>query len=329
MMTRRDLLTRSSAAALAYGLRGWTTARADESAPAKRVLFFTKSSDYEHAVIGYENGKPSLAERVLADHAASHGLAFSFSKDGSLFSRDYLSQFDAVMFYTTGDLLSRGKPGKDGKPKDGNPPMTPEGKQALLDAVHSGLGFAGLHAAADSFHTGETVLTDTHSGRAGRYRNHGDRADPYVRMLGAEFIVHGRQQVSTVRVVDPAFPGMGGLGSGVTRKDEWYSLADFSHDLHVLLVQETAGMVGTPYQRPPYPSTWARRHGRGRVFYTSLGHGDNGLPGGNCWTQSFFLDLVLGGLAWTTRQVDADITPNIERVTPGAWTLPPYAFPVT
>lgn len=327
-MNRRAMILRSAAAAAAVALRGWTRVLAQGPARAKRVLFFTKSSDYEHAVIARHGSEPSLAEQTLADSAAAHGIDFSFSKDGSLFSRDYLAQFDAVMFYTTGDLLSRGKPGKDGRPKDGNPPMTPAGKRALLDAVRSGMGFVGLHSAADTFHTGETVLTDTRHGRPWRYHNHGAKADPYIRMLGGEFIVHGAQQVSTVRVVDPSFPGFAALGAGITRKDEWYSLADFSRNLHVLLVQETAGMHGSPYRRPPYPSTWAHRYGRGRVFYTSLGHGDNGLPGGNCWLQPFFLDIVYGGLAWAVRNVDADITPNIEQVTPGAWTLPPFAFPV-
>ena len=35
---------------------------------------------------------------------------------------------------------------------------------------------------------------------------------------------------------------------------------------------DTKGMKGECYQRPPYPATWARMHGKGRVFYTSMGH---------------------------------------------------------
>ena len=31
-------------------------------------------------------------------------------------------------------------------------------------------------------------------------------------------------------------------------------------------------MKGTTYERPNYPETWARMHGKGRVFYTSMGH---------------------------------------------------------
>jgi type 1 glutamine amidotransferase len=76
-------------------------------------------------------------------------------------------------------------------------------------------------------------------------------------------------------------------------------------------------MQGNPYKRPPYPSTWARLHGQGRVFYTSMAHRDEN------WASARFQNILLGALAWTTRNVDADVTPNIEQATPGAWELPP------
>ena len=87
-------------------------------------------------------------------------------------------------------------------------------------------------------------------------------------MIGAEFIIHSVQQKATMRVVDNKFPGFEELGEHFELMEEWYSLTDFSKDLHVLLVQETKGMTGIPYQRPPYPATWARKHEKGRVFYT-------------------------------------------------------------
>ncbi len=218
------------------------------------------------------------------------------------------------MFYTSGDLLSAGK--------DKNPPMTPEGKAAFLDAIHNGKGFVGVHSAADTFHTGETFQTDTNRPRTWRYRNLGEKADPYTRMLGAEFIIHSVQQIATMRVVDPKFPGMEKLGASFKFMDEWYSLTDFSKDLHVLLVQETAGMIGIPYQRPAYPATWARMHGKGRVFYMSMGHREDD------WTNPVFQDILFGGMSWATGNVDADVTPNIEQATPDCWTLPPLSAPV-
>ena len=283
--------------------------------PKKRkVLFFSKSSGFEHAVIKRTNGQPSVVEKTLADLGPRHGMEFTFSKDGSLFAADYLAQFDAYMFYTNGDLLSAGT--------DGNPPMTPAGKAAFLDAIQNGKGFVGIHSATDTFHTGETAQTDTHRPRTWRYRNLGDKADPYTRMIGAEFIIHSVQQRAALRVADAKFPGLAGRGERFELMDEWYSLTDFSKDLHVLLVQETQGMTGIPYQRPPYPESWARMHGKGRVFYTSMGHRDD------VWGNPLFQEILLGGLAWATGNAEADVTPNIEQVTPDCWKLPPVSAPV-
>lgn len=315
LINRREALLGAAAAALGLALPNWSMSFADDvTAKPRKVLFFSKSSNFEHAVIKRKNGQPSFVETILAKVGPQRGVDFTFSKDGSLFSPDYLAKFDAYMFYTSGDLTAAGK--------DGNPPMTPEGKAAFLDAIKGGKGFVGVHSASDTFHTGETVDTDTNRPRTWRYRNNGDKADPYVRMLGAEFIIHSVQQVAKLRVVDPNFPGMEKLGDTFEIMDEWYSLIDFSKDLHVLLVMETQGMKGIPYQRPPYPSTWARMHDKGRVFYTAMGHRED------VWTNPAFQDILFGGLSWASGNVEADVSPNIEKVTPDCWKMPPVSAPV-
>jgi type 1 glutamine amidotransferase len=337
-MTRRQALTSLGAAAL--GFAGFPLVKAATQG-TKKVLFFSKSSDFEHVVIQRVNNQPSYVERYLESIAPSHNIEFTFSKDGSLCSDAYLAQFDTLCFFTSGDLLSSHKYAGSKNTGDSNPAMTPAGKQALLDAVAGGKGFVGIHAAADTFHTGETGNTNTSQQRTWRYKNFGASADPYTRMIGAGFILHGMQQNATVRVMDNRFPGFEALGASFTRKDEWYSLNDFSHDLHVLLVQDTSTMAGPdvkaltkdenawkPYLRPPYPSTWARMHGKGRVFYTSMGHGDNGPGFGLDWETPQFRSILSGGLTWATGQADADITPNIDQVTPDAWVLPPLSGPV-
>ena len=86
---------------------------------------------------------------------------------------------------------------------DKQPPMTPAGKQALFDYVRGGKGFIGTHAADDTFHT----ANESKKG-PDRYLNHGTNADPYVRFIGGEFIIHGAQQVATNPVIDPKFPGL-------------------------------------------------------------------------------------------------------------------------
>jgi hypothetical protein len=310
-MNRRQLLFRSGAAALGLTLPPWHRVLAAALAP-KKILFFTKSSGFEHSVIKRVGGKPGFAEQILTELGAKHGYEFTFSKDGSRFTPDYLARFDAFFFYTTGDLTSEGN--------DKNPPMTPAGKQALLDAIKGGKGFVGSHSASDTFHTGESGGGNV-SDRSPRYRNYGEAADPYIRMLGGEFIKHGKQQQARMRVVDPGFPGFASAGAGFEANEEWYSLKDFAPDLHVLLVQETATMEGNEYKRAPYPATWARMHGRGRVFYTSMGHRED------VWMSPLFQEILLGGLAWATRRVDANVPPNLAQAAPGHSEIPPQEPP--
>ena len=295
-----------STAAAAFGL-SLTGFAADESSRPKKVLFFSKSSGFEHSVIKSMVGKPSFAQGILSDLGPKHGLEFTFSKDGSLFTPEYLDQFDAYFFYTTGVLTMAGN--------DKNPPMTPEGKVAFLHAIENGKGFVGTHSATDTFHVGEGPTVPENKAPT-RYKNYGADADPYIHMIGGEFIHHDKQQVAKMRVVDPKFPGFEKAGDSFSLNEEWYSLKEFADNLHVLLVQETAGMEGSDYQRPSYPATWARMHGKGRVFYTSMGHRED------VWMNPLFQNILLGGLAWAVRNVDADVTPNLLQAAPDCMTLP-------
>ncbi len=273
-----------------------------------RVLYFTKSAGYEHDIVRHLGGVPSYTENVLLRLGAAHDIDFVFSKDGSLFSPTYFGQFDAAMFFTGGDISSVGD--------DGYPAVTPEGKQAFLDAVADGMGFLAVHSAGDTWHTLESGGGNP-TYRHHRYRNHGDASDPYIKMLGGEFINHGEQQSATVRLVDPRFPGFANLGDVLRIHEEWYSLKEFAADLHVLLVLETEGMDGVDYQRPPFPLAWARPYGKGRVWFNGMAHRED------VWDSAAFKAMILGGLEWAGRRVDADITPNLEEVAPGAHVFPP------
>src|SRR5260370_7279886 len=111
----------------------------------KSVLVFTKSSGWEHDVVKRVDGKPSIVDDAVNDLGNRHGFKVGVTKDGRLFDSKELHSYAAVVFFTTGDLTTLGT--------DGKPPMTPKGKQALLDGVRDGMGFVGVHAAPDTFHT--------------------------------------------------------------------------------------------------------------------------------------------------------------------------------
>ena len=276
MSNRRDVLKATGAAAVALAAGafpfGWSAA-ADEQTPRK-ILFFTKSAGYQHSVI--KRPAPdqlSYAEQILIDLGKRNGYDVTATKDGGYFTPDKLAPFDAVVFYTTGDLTTPGV--------DGQPPMPKDGKETLIKWVESGKGFLGLHSADDTF-------------------------------LTKEFNKHGKQQDAKILVADKNFGPIKDL-QDFELFEEWYKVKNLSPDLHVILIQDTQSMSAAEYKElKPYPQTWARTQARGRIFYTSLGHREE------VWKLPLFEKIVLGALAWATGQADADTTPNLRTVTPGA-----------
>ena len=281
---RREMLFASGAALMGAGpLLGRSLGANRAETP--KVLFFTKSSGYEHSVIARKNGQLSHAEKILTELGKRGGFEVVASKDGSLFDPDKIGQFDAFAFETTGILTTQGDR-NDGKP------MTADGKKAFLDAIAGGKGFVGMHCATDTFHSPENEI------------------DPYIKMIGGEFIVHGAQQVANLHVYDSAFPGAKPIPVDYKINDEWYAQKHLADDLHVIIAHKTEGMKGPMYQRPDFPQTWARMHDKGRVFYSSMGHRED------VWENPLFQGLLVGALHWAMKKVDANVEPNITKVTP-------------
>jgi type 1 glutamine amidotransferase len=283
-MKRREMLLTTGAAVLGLsGLpRGWAAA-----AERKRhkLLYFTRSVGYEHSVVSRRGGQPSHSEKILGELGQKAGFELECTEDGRVFDGN-LDSYDAVALYNCGDMT---------QPNErNNPPMSPKGAQRLLEAVAAGKPLVAIHSAC----------------------YWGDKPGPEfqqcVAMVGAQFVSHGEQQESTMKVTAPDFPGLKGVAGSFRLLDEWYAMKNFAKDMHVILAEDSTGMKGEMYQRPPFPSTWARRQGKGRVFYTAMGHRED------VWTNRTFQRILLGGIAWALGNVEAEIAPNIDKVTPQA-----------
>ena len=282
-MRRREMLLTGGAAMLhlAGFPFGWAAAAEKKR---QRVLYFTRSVQYEHSVVHREGDELSHSEKILTELGRKAGFDVECTKDGRVFDGD-LDQYDAIASYSCGDMSLPSV--------DKAPPMSAEGKKRLVQAVANGKPFVGIHSA---YYWGREVGVE----------------DPYVGMFGASFVKHGKQQESTMVVTSPSFPGAEGLGRSFRLVDEWYASKEFADDLHVILAQDSTGMEGAMYQRPPFPSTWARVHGKGRLFFTAMGHRED------VWTNPAFQQILLGGIAWALGNVEADITPNVRTRTPKA-----------
>jgi uncharacterized protein len=290
-MKRREFLLSTGAATLGASLFPFRASAASFQGSPK-VLYFTRSVGYEHSAVRREGDELSHSEKILVDLGKEYDVEVVCTKDGSVFDGN-VDQYDVFAFYTCGDLLNP-------KSKDGAPPMTPKGKKNLLDAIAGGKGFVGFHSASDSFHSkGERNEVQT-------------EVDPYIAMLGGEFISHGPQQVATMRITSPHIQALSEAGESFDLNEEWYALKNFAKDMHVILVQETEGMKGNCYQRPPFPATWARKHGKGNVFYTSLGHRED------VWTNPLCKKIIAGGFSWAMDEDDTILEQNLEKVAPKA-----------
>lgn len=285
----------------------------------KKILMFTRSVGFQHDVVNRDKpdgkrflgikGELAHAEYLLTGWAKKHGFDVTCTKDGRVFIPEELAKYDAFFFYTQGDLCSE-------RCQDGSPPMTQEGKKAFLDAIASGKGYIGTHCASDTFHSkGDS-----------RQNQKLEERDPYIQMVGGEFIVHGEQFKAKMVATSKTFPAVLDLDD-FELFEEWYSLKNFASDIHVILAEDNSEATakwkqdpnkkriegGNAYHiRPRHPATWARKHGQGRVFYTSMGHRED------VWTNEIFQKVLLGGIAWTLGNVEADIRPNLTEVTPHA-----------
>lgn len=284
-MKRRQVLQSLGSALLGLPLAARCGSAAERP---PRLLFFSRSALFEHPVIRRERGRLSFAERTFVELARQMGCEVECSRDGRVFDRD-LDSYAAVVSYTCGRPEHLQKPIQaDGQ--DGNQPLSQAGWKKLGAAVRAGKPFVAVHP-------GLWLLPEA---------------------SGADCLGHGSQQAARIKVVSPRFPGAEKLEGSFSMHEEWFSLMHFAKDLHVVLVQDCAGMDKQAaadrrcYDRAPFPCTWARMHGKGRVFYTSLGHRED------VWTSKVFQQILLGGLSWALGRIEADITPNLDQVAPQA-----------
>lgn len=121
-------------------------------------------------------------------------------------------------------------------------------KAAFIEWVKSGKGFVGMHAAGDTFHNFQ----------------------PYLEMVGAEFKEHHQQVKVDIINQDKECPACRELPATWGVFDEIYLFKGFERPkVHGLLTLDKHPNEKTPGD---YPIAWCKDFGKGRVFYTSLGH---------------------------------------------------------
>ena len=231
---------------------GFGLLSAAQAAP-KKVLVVTTTTGFRHssiptaekviAELGQKSGlftveyarvDPSAAEYKLPDGKPDKAKIEAAIKDvlAAKMSPAALKKYDAVIFANT----------------TGDLPL-PD-KQAFIDWIKSGKGFVGMHSATDTFH----------------------HFEPYLDMIGGEFKTHAQQLEVQPINEDPQCPACAHLGKDWKVFDEIYQMKNFdSSKVHGLLTLDKKPDVKDPAPGE-YPIAWCKEYGKGRVFYTSLGH---------------------------------------------------------
>ncbi|HWP44254.1 MAG TPA: ThuA domain-containing protein [Blastocatellia bacterium] len=207
---------------------------------------------------GFTHDVLPLSEQILKEIAGRSGIEVTATKDCSLISREGLKPYAAVVFYTTGEL-----------------PLTDEQKAALIDFVKSGRGFVGVHSATDTFY---------------KWAEYGE-------MIGGYFDGHPWHQEVVIKVEDPKHPATRHLGESFKITDEIYQHKNFSRERVRVLMSLDTGSVdltkpGVRRADKDFALAWWRDYGRGRVFYTALGHR------AEVWQDERFQRHLLEGLRW-------------------------------
>lgn len=144
-------------------------------------------------------------------------------------------------------------------------------REAFLQWIADGAAFIGVHAAADTFN------------KPAPYQ-------PYLSMVGAEFKTHGPQSWVVCNVEDGDHPATRHLGKARLVFDEIYQFKNYDRaTLHGLLALDKHPNNRTPGD---YPIAWSKNHGKGRVFYTALGHRPD------VWRSLWYQEHVQGGIRW-------------------------------
>lgn len=120
----------------------------------------------------------------------------------------------------------------------------------LTSAVREGVGLAGFHG-----------------GMCDAFRD----AVDYQFMTGGQWVAHPGNVIDfRVNIARPDDPVMQGIGDFDYRSEQYYMHVDPSNE--VLATTTFTGEHAPWIDGVVMPVAWKRRHGKGRVFYSALGH---------------------------------------------------------
>ncbi|NIP28582.1 MAG: hypothetical protein GWN67_28015 [Phycisphaerae bacterium] len=245
-------------------------AAAPDKAPAKpakpRKVFV-----WGHVWTHQPNPYAEKALEILANKTGAFEAVIS--DDPRLLLGDKIKQFDALVMNNIHErepFLPDDFAKLKGEQKAAAQKFDKSVKQSILEYVRNGKGVVGIHAATAAF----------------------QNWPEYGEMMGGYYAGHIHQEV-VIRPEDPKHPVNACFGGKpYTIKDEIYIFREpYSRKkVHVIASLDLSRMED-PQKRPDkdYAVSWVRTYGKGRIFYTTLGH-----DAATYWNPVFLQHLLAG-----------------------------------
>ena len=209
----------------------------------RKMLVFTRAKGLVHTSIPYA----TKALELMAKKTRAFEIVVS--DDMSIFNPETLKPFDAICFNNSNRMDFR------------DPAM----RKSLMDFVRSGKGVVGIHAATTNFSSKGPVGSVDWPEAA--------------EMMGGIFAGHywrSGQGEWAVKIDDPAHPLNAAFkGKGFKIADEIYMYKSFQKDnVRVLLSLDFSDPKTASVKKDQtyVPISWVSDWGKGRVFYSALGH---------------------------------------------------------
>ncbi len=181
---------------------------------------------------GWNGHTPAESADIVAEMLKDEGFTVTVDPSTEAFADPSIADLDLIVPVVTMSTIEK------------------EELSNLLSAVEGGVGLAGFHGCmCDSF------------------RNETD----YQFMTGANWVAHPGNIIDfKVNVTRGDDPVMEGIGDFDYRSEQYYMHVDPSNE--VLATTTFSGEHCSWIDGVVMPVVWKRKHGKGRVFYSALGH---------------------------------------------------------
>ena len=241
----------------------------DFPANQSAILLFSKTTGFRHG------GSIEASKKVFAEMAKKNNWFLYETEDGGVFNAEQLAKFQTVIFNnSTGEVIND------------------QQKKALENYVENGGSLVGIHGAGDNSHHWPWYVQN---------------------LTGAEFSHHSLKmpfETTSILTDNQADSSLVlGINKDWKRADEWYVFLENPRQKGFNILYTINGESIDPTANIPliapnkdfgmgkdHPVAWHKNTGKGKTFYTSMGHDET------AWKDKNFVKLIENGIKWAVKK---------------------------